>query len=85
MSRELIELNIRKLTVKLEKTVNDCLLKGSCVQELHDLSPRQEFNYTILDTEKTSPVKVPIFNSQIYAIGQQISRLEKQLKAFKEG
>jgi len=83
MSKELIELYIRKLRDKLEETVNECLLKGKCVQELHELSPRQEFNYMVLDFEQPSPVKVPIFNNQIYVIGEQIGRLEKRLKGVK--
>ena len=85
MNKGLTELYIRKLKTKLEKTISECLLKGKCVQEIHELSPRQEFNYMVLDCEKPSPVKGPIFNSQIYVICEQIGRLEKQLSEAENG
>jgi hypothetical protein len=68
---------------KLEETVNECLLKGKCVQELHELSPRQEFNYIVINHEEQAPLDVPIFNRQIYVMAEQIGRLETRLKGRK--
>ena len=80
MNEGLSKLYIEKLKNKLEKVVSECLLKGQCRAKIQDLCPNQEFDYAILDLEKPSPVKVPIWNAQIYAIGEQIGRLEETLK-----
>ena len=80
MNEGLSKLYIEKLKNKLEKVVNECLLKGQCRAKIQELSPDQEFDYAILDLEKPSPVKVPIWNTQIHAIGEQIGRLEETLK-----
>ena len=79
MDKKLIELNIRKLNDKLNKVINESLLKGDCKGELHDLYA--DYDYVKADTQIGLPIKLmlPIYNKQIGAIGEQIVRLEKQL------
>ena len=81
MNEKLIQLNIEKLTTKLDKVVNECLLKGEAVGDMHELNPKaRPFDYVTIGHNEVIPNAGSIINNQIYAICDQLERLQNQLK-----